>query len=71
MGVGVSGGWLDNGSFSHFNHPTANSKYEHKQSLPPAPAIPEAERSAARSFLTEPKPASRGEQRFTALRTGA
>jgi xanthine dehydrogenase/oxidase len=40
------------------------------QSLPPAPTIPESERSAARSFLTEPKPSSRGEQRFTAVRTG-
>lgn len=42
----------------------------HPQSLPPAPAIPEAERSAGRTFLTEPKPSSRGEQRFTAVRQG-
>ena len=39
-------------------------------SLPAAPVIPADERSAARSFLTEPKPATRGEQRFTAVRDG-
>lgn len=38
--------------------------------LPPVPVIPAAERSAARSFLTEPKPATRGEQRFTSVRVG-
>jgi len=39
-------------------------------SLPPAPIIPAADRSAARSFLTEPKPATRGEQKFTSVRAG-
>lgn len=39
-------------------------------SLPPAPIIPPADRSAARSFLTEPKPATRGEQKFTSVRAG-
>jgi len=39
-------------------------------SLPTAPVIAAADRSAAKTFVTEPKPATRGEQHYSLLKAG-